>query len=47
LAQEKTFLQTFGTYGITLSKFDENTGKWEKLSIDPTNPNNVIKQPCN
>jgi hypothetical protein len=40
-------LQTFGTYGITLSKFDENTGKWEKLSIDPTNPNNVIKQPCN
>ena len=46
-AQEKTFLQTFGTYGITLSKFDENTGKWEKLSIDPTNPNNVIKQPCN
>lgn len=26
-AQEKTFLQTFASYGITLSKFNEQTGK--------------------
>lgn len=46
ITQEKTFLQTFATYGITLSKFNDATGKWEKLKIDPTNPNNVIKEPC-
>ena len=46
-AQEKTFLQTFASYGITLSKFNDATQKWEKLKLDPTNQNNVIKQPCN
>jgi hypothetical protein len=45
-AQELTFLQTFANYGITLSKFNETTGKWEKLKKDPTNPNNIIKEPC-
>jgi hypothetical protein len=44
--QEKTFLQTFATYGITLSKFNDATQKWEKLKLDPTNPNNIIKEPC-
>jgi hypothetical protein len=46
-AQEKTFLQTFATYGITLTKFNDATQKWEKLKLDPTNPNNVTKEPCN
>ena len=45
-AQEKMFLQTYANYGITLSKFNETTDKWEKLKLDPTNPNNVIKEPC-
>jgi hypothetical protein len=45
-AQELTFLQTFASYGITLSKFNDTTGKWEKLKKDPTNPNNIIKEPC-
>ena len=46
-AQEKMFLQTYANYGITLSKFNETTDKWEKLKLDPTNPNIVTKVPCN
>ena len=41
------FLQTYANYGITLSKFNETTDKWEKLKLDPTNPNIVTKVPCN
>lgn len=46
-AQEKTFLKTYANYGITLSKFNDATQKWEKLKLDPANQNNVIKEPCN
>lgn len=45
--QEKTFLKTYTSYGISLSKFNDNTGKWEKLKLDPSNSNNVIPEPCN
>ena len=53
-ALEQKFLEVHANYGISLSKFNEQTGKWEKLKLQnpysPSNPNatnSVIKQPCN
>lgn len=47
VALELKYLEIFANYGINLHKFNDSTNKWEKLTVDPTNPNNVTKQPCN
>ncbi len=45
---EKSFLQQFSTFGISLFEATDNTmTKWSKIELD-ANPNNpVIKTPCN
>lgn len=53
-ALEQKFLEVHANYGISLYKMNDDTNKWEKLSLenpyDPDNPNadnSVIKEPCN
>ncbi|MDY0090819.1 MAG: hypothetical protein RBR78_10710 [Flavobacteriaceae bacterium] len=47
---EKSFLQKYGNYGISLYKAtDENLTSWEKLELDNPNSDNpvVVPKPCN
>lgn len=46
-ALEKKFLNTFANHGINLHKFNDTTGKWEKLKLNPNNSNEVEVEPCN
>jgi hypothetical protein len=50
---EKSFLQQFGSFGISLYKADDYVDNWKKLDLgtnpDPTAPNQLIvtEAPCN
>lgn len=46
-ALETKFLNIFANYGINLHKFNDATGKWEKLKLNPNNSNEVEVEPCN
>lgn len=46
-ALEAKFLNVFANYGINLHKFNDATGKWEKLKLNPNNSNDVEEEPCN
>jgi|GEM_PF-4703876 len=45
---EKSFLQQFGSFGVTMYKADANLTKWDKLDFDQTTNTLTIKPtPCN
>ncbi|WP_286968335.1 hypothetical protein [Flavobacterium sp. UBA4854] len=44
-ALEESFLQQFGSFGISLYKADNSMSKWNKLTLNTTT-NKTIQTPC-
>jgi hypothetical protein len=46
---ERVFLQSFGSYGISLYKANSTLTNWSKQTLNITNPNApfVVSTPCN